>query len=183
MRGTLTATRGASEHVEALLADFREPGGAREVLWTELSGVLGTAQNAMADLEENTEALKRNWLFRGFFSDRGFFNLDAMTLAEYYELRARDTYEILQIWVEADRVFEVTDGVETLSDDGRARLDTAMSEFLQYPRDSPLVVEGYATAGGRSDQYRLADCRSDVVRAYLVDVFGRVATLTGTMPV
>ncbi len=58
-----------------------------------------------------------------------------------------------------------------------------MVEFLRYPRDSPLVVEGYATEGRLDTQYLRSQRRSSEVRDYLVDVFGRVATLTGTMPV
>ena len=183
MEATLTAARGASENVEAMLSDFRA-GGQSSRLWAEVSDVLGTAQNAMSDLAENTEALKHNWLVRGFFDDRGFFNLDAMTLAEYRELVRRDVYETLRIWVEAENLFSVSpDGVETLTESGRRRLDSAMGEFLRYPRNSPLVVEGYATAGQRGDQYRSSDYRADIVRDYLVDTFGRVTTLTGTMPV
>ncbi len=184
MEGTIKAARSATEHAEAMLGDFRDPGGPRDQIWTELRDVVGTAQDAMSDLAENTEALKHNWLFRGFFNDRGFFNLDAMTVAEYRELARRDTYTTLQIWVDAKGLFtSAADGTEALSDDGRQRLDSAMSDFLRYPRDSPLIVEGYASAGQRGDQYRQADRRASSVRDYLVDVFGRVSSLTGTMPI
>ena len=138
----------------------------------------------MSDLAENTEALKRNWLFSGFFNRRGFFNLDAMTLAEYRELSSRDTYTPLQIWLQVDQLFTLNpDGSEELSESGRQRLNSAMAEFLRYPRDSPLVVEGYATQGARDEQYLRAKERATRVRDYLVDVFGRVSTLTATMPV
>ena len=35
-------------------------------------------------------------------------------------------------------------GVERLSEGGRVRLDSAMSQFVRYPQKSPFVVEGYA---------------------------------------
>ena len=184
MESTLQAARGATEHVESILGDVRNPGGPRDAIWTDLRQVVTTAQNAMSDLAENTEALKRNWLFSGFFNQRGFFNLDAMTLAEYRELSSRNTYTTLTIWIGADQLFTVRpDGIEALSEDGRERLDSAMAEFLRYPRDSPLVIEGYATEGQRSDQYLRSQERATRARDYLVDVFGRVSTLTGTMPV
>ena len=184
MEGTLKAVRGASTHAESILADFRDPGGPRDQIWTELRDVIGTAQDAMTDLAENTEALKHNWLFRGFFNDRGFFNLDAMTVAEYRELAGRDTYATLRVWIDAQGLFHTAaEGTEELSDAGRQRLDSAMSDFLRYPRNSPLIVEGYASDGQRADQYRRSDTRASLVRDYLVDVFGRVASLTGTMPI
>ena len=184
MESTLQAARGATEHVESILGDFRDPDGPRDAIWSDLQQVLGTAQNAMSDLAENTEALKHNWLFSGFFNRRGFFNLDAMTLAEYRELSSRDTYTTLQIWLQADQLFTLdADGSQALSESGRQRLDSAMAEFLRYPRDSPLVVEGYATQGARDEQYLRSEERARGVRDYLVDVFGRVSTLTATMPV
>jgi phospholipid/cholesterol/gamma-HCH transport system substrate-binding protein len=184
MESTLQAARGATEQIESILLDFNGSGGSRDEVWNDLQRVLGTAQNAMSDLAENTEALKRNWLFSGFFNRRGFFNLDAMTLAEYRELSSRDTYTTLQIWLQADQLFTLNqDGSEVLSESGRKRLNSAMVEFLDYPRDSPLVVEGYATQGARDEQYLRADERATGVRDYLVNVFGRVATLTATMPV
>ena len=184
MESTLQAARGATEHVESILGDFRGLGGPRDEIWNDLQQVLGTAQDAMSDLAENTEALKRNWLFSGFFNRRGFFNLDAMTLAEYRELSSRDTYTPLQIWLQVDQLFTLNpDGSEELSESGRQRLNSAMAEFLRYPRDSPLVVEGYATQGARDEQYLRAKERATRVRDYLVDVFGRVSTLTATMPV
>ena len=184
MRATLEATRGAAQHAESLLGDFRDPGGPRDELWGELREVLTTANDAMSDLAENTEALKHNWLFRGFFNERGFFNLDAITVGEYRELVGRDTYATLQIWLGADQLFAPgSDGSEELTDGGRKRLDSAMAELLRYPRDSPLVVEGYAQTGPRQVQFLTSQHRASEVRDYLVDVFGRVSTLTGTMPI
>ena len=184
METTIQAARGAAEHVESILGDVRKPGGPQEAIWTDLRQVVTTAQNAMSDLAENTEALKHNWLLSGFFNSRGFFNLDAMTLEEYRELAGRDTYATLTIWIEADRLFSVDpDGTESLTEDGRERLDSAMAEFLRYPRNSPLVIEGYATDGQRGSQYVQSEARATLARDYLVDVFGRVSTLTGTMPV
>ena len=184
MDATLGAVRGASEHAEAILGDFRRPDGPSQDIWAELQNVLGTAQNAMSDLADNTEALKHNWLFRGFFNDRGFYNLDAITLAEYRELERRGEYTALRVWVDAENLFvRAADRSEVLSENGRARLDAAMGDFLRYPRDSPLVVEGYATSGTAADQYVGADTRATLVREHLVRGYGRITTLTGTIPV
>ncbi len=44
----------------------------------------------------------------------------------------------LRLWIRADLLFERDDkAAERLSDDGRTRLDSAMSQFVRYPRTSP----------------------------------------------
>ena len=106
----------------------------------------------MADLAENTEALKRNFFFRGFFNNRGYFDLDDVSVQEYRQgaLETKDR-RVLRIWVRRDRALRT--GRRTARNgsptDGKARLDSAMAEFVKYPRTSPLVVEGYAHGGDR----------------------------------
>ena len=43
---------------------------------------------------------------------------------------------------------------ETLSAEGRVRLDSAMDEVLRYPRDTPLIIEGYAVGATRDVRFR-----------------------------
>ena len=184
MAGTVRALRETAEQTRQAVADFRSPGGDGEQILRDTREMLATARNAASDLAENTEALKRHFLFRGFFNDRGFFNLDAMTLAEYRQLSQDDRYTPLRIWLDAGMLFSAdADGEEHLTDAGRQRLDSAMAELLRYPRDSPLVVEGYSVAERREVQYVTSSRRADAAREYLISTFGRIATLTGTMPV
>ncbi len=56
-----------------------------------------------------------------------------------------------------------------------------MAGLLDYPRDSPVVVEGYA-AGGPGLAYRRSQARADLVRAHLARAYRRAASLTGAMP-
>jgi len=181
---TMRAVRGSAERVEQLVGQFGGEEGQTAKLLADASDAVMLARHAMSDLAENTEAIKRNWLFRGFFSERGFYNLDELALDEYRELLTRDRYTPLRIWIDGDLLFDTDlDGRVTLAVDADRRLDEAMSELLIYPRDSPLVVEGYASGGGRGQEFVSAQARADVVRDYLVAVYGRVSTLTGTMPI
>ena len=173
-----------AERVEQLVRQFGGDDSEAADLLAEAGDVVSLARHAMSDLAENTEAIKRNWLFRGFFSDRGFYNLDELALDEYRELVARDRYTPLRIWLAGDLLFDTDlEGRVSLAADAGQRLDEAMSELLGYPRDSPLIVEGYAAGGGRSQEFIRAQAQADVVRDYLVRVYGRVSTLTGTMPI
>ena len=180
---TMQAVRGSAEEVQAMVNGWTQADSPTQQVLVDAGDVVTYARDAMADLAENTEAMKRNWLFRGFFSDRGFYNLDEMTRDEYRELLVDDRYTPLRIWLSADVLFDAADeNTVTLGDGADRRLEEAMGELLDYPRNSPLVVEGYATAGGPGQQFRQAQERASAVQAWLARVFRRSAELTGTMP-
>lgn len=174
LRGTTEATRAG---VERLLA----PAGPIDEVLRELRDSTEAAGEVLADLAENTEALKRSWLFRGFFRRRGFFDLDAMTPQQYRRFAGdASRRQVLRVWVEAAVLFARDErGVERLTEEGQRRLDLAMGTFLEYRRDSPLVVEGYASEGPASQQLLASDTRARLVRDYLVRRFRRDASLTG----
>ena len=184
VEATLQAVRGSAEEFEQIVGGLQGPDSAVQRLLVDAGDVVTSARDAMSDLAENTEAMKRNWLLRGFFSDRGFYNLDEMTVEEYRELLRDDRYALLRIWLRADVLFETgEDDSVTLADGAEQRIEEAMGELLQYPRNSPLVVEGYATAGGLGQQFIAADARASAVQDHLVRTFRRAAELTGTMPI
>lgn len=176
--------REASEQAKAAIADFRGEGGPVKGLTGNLQQTLASARDAMSDMAENTEALKRNFFFRGFFNRRGFFDLDDVTVAEYRQgaLRTGDR-RVLKIWLAAEVLFEMdANGQERLADGGRARLDSAMSQFLRYPRKSPLVVEGYAEELTGDARFLTGRRRAQLVRDYLVSKFGLDTNYVGAMP-
>ena len=57
-----------------------------------------------------------------------------------------------------------------------------MADLLRFPRDSPLVVEGYADDAPENQSYLLAADRAAAVRAYVIERFRRSPTTTGAMP-
>jgi phospholipid/cholesterol/gamma-HCH transport system substrate-binding protein len=137
-----------------------------------------------SDLAEGTEALKRNFLFRGFFRDRGFFDLNEIS-REAYQAGALEggARTGLRVWVEGGLLFARNpDGTEGLTEAGRRRLDSVMADLVRYPRDSPLVVEGYAESLEGEAAYLTSADRAQIVREYLLSRFRRQTTLTGTMP-
>ena len=69
-----------------------------------------------------------------------------------------------------------------LTDGGKARLDSAMAEFVKYPRTSPLVVEGYAQEVTADERYLLSRARRQLVRDYLVGKFGLDPNVVAIMP-
>lgn len=159
-------------------------GGPSERLVSDLSEAVESAREVMTDLAETTEAAKRHWLVRGFFERRGFFDLDALTVDEYRRGALEEGRRAaLRVWLEADKLFEGTDEGQRLTDAGRRRLDVAMADLLKYPRDTPLVVEGYSTSAAPAERYLIADARARLVSGYLRQRFRRDPNLVGDIPI
>jgi phospholipid/cholesterol/gamma-HCH transport system substrate-binding protein len=165
------------------VADLRGENGPMSGVVGDLQQTLATARDAMQDLAENTEALKRNFFFRGFFNQRGYFDLDDVSVQDYRSgaLETGDR-RVLRIWVKTEVLFETAaNGDQRLSDSGRARLDSAMAAFVRYPKTSPFVVEGYARAPTGDARFLMSRQRARLVRDYLVEKFGLDPRYVATM--
>jgi phospholipid/cholesterol/gamma-HCH transport system substrate-binding protein len=180
---TARTVRETAEITRDAIAEFSGPGGMGPQLTQRIGNTLAGIEEVTFDLAESTEALKRNFLFRGFFRERGFFDLNAISREAYQEgLLERDRTAV-RIWIDAAVLFtRGADGVETLTDEGRRRLDVAMTQLVQYPRISPLVIEGYAGPADEDNAYVVSLDRAYRVRDYVLNRFRRQTTLTGVMP-
>jgi phospholipid/cholesterol/gamma-HCH transport system substrate-binding protein len=181
---TMANVREASEQARAALADLRTKGGSVDSLTAELDETLTLARDAMSDMAENTEALKRNFLVRGFFNRRGYFDLDAIGVREYRTgVLEQGNRKAVRIWIDARFLFDVdASGEDVLTDQGRQRLDSAMSTLVRYPRLTPFVVEGYARETTGSERYVRSRRRAELARAYIMKKYGRDPDYTITMP-
>jgi phospholipid/cholesterol/gamma-HCH transport system substrate-binding protein len=180
---TVRNLRETTERAKTAIEGFSSPTGTGQQITQTLRSTLAQVQEVASDLAESTEALKRSFLFRGFFRQRGFFDLDSLSREAYQSgVLEGDRRTALRIWIEAGVMFERTpDGVEQLTAAGRRRLDSAMADLVRYPRDSPLVVEGYAQSRESEAPYLMSDDRAQLVREYLIARFRRQTTLTGVM--
>lgn len=182
---TVANLRQASEQAKGAVADFRGDHGPLKGVTGDLQQTLASAKDAMADLAENTEALKRSFFFRGFFNKRGYFDLKDVSVQQYREGALENANrKVLRIWLAAGVLFERdANGHERLSDAGRARVESAMSQFLRYPRNSPLVIEGYAREQATTEErFLLSRSRGALVRDHLVATFGLDPNYVATMP-
>ena len=137
-----------------------------------LQRTLADAHEAMSDLSDDTEALKHNFLFRGFFNKRGFFDLGSLTAAEYRSPAFAKGFSKHRVWLEAGSLFaRNAKGVEALTPEGKGGLDEAMTELLKFPRNGPLMVEGFAGEGTASQRYLTGRRRAALVQGYLIDRF------------
>jgi phospholipid/cholesterol/gamma-HCH transport system substrate-binding protein len=180
----VASLRQAAEEARAAVADFRGEDGPMKGITGDLQQTITLARDTMHNLAENTEALKRNFFFRGFFNRRGYFDLQDVSVQEYRAgaLESRDRVA-LRIWAASAVLFERdAEGTERLSDGGRARLDSAMAEFVKYPRTTPFVVEGYADEPTGDERFLLSRARAELVRDYLVGKFRLDPNFVTTMP-
>lgn len=177
----VTNIKEVSHEARRALVDFRSKDGPAQGLMGDMRVTLGQAREAVADLADNMEALKHNFLFRGFFNNRGYFDLDAISPAEYRNgVLENGKRKALRVWLASSVLFDtLADGTETLSETGRQRVDSAMSAYLKYLPSNPIVVEGYATEGTKDERFRLARRRAGMVREYLLGRYALQAQGTG----
>jgi phospholipid/cholesterol/gamma-HCH transport system substrate-binding protein len=180
---TVRAARETAERTRTAVDGLVARDGTIQQVAQTLRNALVDVQEVTSDLAEGTEALKRNFLFRGFFRDRGFFDLGALSRDNYLSGVLERDRTALRVWIDARVLFERDDqGIERLTDAGRQRLDSAMADFVRYPRDSPLVVEGYSESTEDEAAFLRSTDRAQAVRDYLLGRFRRQTTLTDIMP-
>lgn len=181
---TMGDVQAVTERARTTFETVTAPDGPAQQMMQSIQVTLAEAQDVMSDLSEGTEALKRNILFRGFFRDRGFFELDSLTRDAYLAGALEgDRRVALRVWIEAAGLFERdAEGIEQLTEAGRRRIDSSMADLVRYPRDSALVVEGYAQLTEGGTPHVMAAERATLVRDYILNRFKRRATLTGVMP-
>ncbi|CAN5698011.1 hypothetical protein BH18ACI5_BH18ACI5_11780 [soil metagenome] len=162
--------REATEQAKGAIADFRGDKGPIKGVTGDLQQSLASARETFADLAEASEALKRNFFFRGFFNRRGYFDLDDVTADQYRSgaLESKDR-RVLRVWVSSAVLFAPdANGNLQLTEGGRRRLDSAMGAFVKYPRTTPFVVEGYAGGVTADERFRSSRQQAQLVRDYLV---------------
>jgi phospholipid/cholesterol/gamma-HCH transport system substrate-binding protein len=176
--------RAVSEEAKETFDDFRSDGpNAAPGLLTDLSRTLEFAREAASDISESTESMKRSFLFRGMFLERGFFDLDALTPEQYVKGALGGKHQVRRFWIDASDLAETaSNGRELLSPLGVAKIRSAMSEILRYAPTSPLIVEGYEGSGSLDERYLKAHSRAYLVREYIVREFHRDPNYTGFIP-
>ena len=180
-------TRQVVERARKAIDELQGNDGPMHSVAANVKDTMDGARVAMAGFAENMEALKHNFLVRGFFNDRGFFNLSTLSPADYRAgaLTRKGARRSVRIWLGAAVLFEAdpaTPEIERLAEGGKARLDSAMASFLDQVPSAALIVEGYAQSGTKDEQYLKSRLRSSIVRSYLIGRFELDSLLTGMMP-
>ena len=175
--------RESSERLKVMVSALQPNPTTGEGLTGDLRSTLANTREAMSDMAENMEALKRSFFFRGFFNDRGFYDLDSLSLAEYQSKDFLKGVQPERAWVQYSQLFTVNpDGTQELSDQGKKNLDAAIADFLRFTKDNAVMIEGYTREGSAEEQFRRSRERAVKVREYLIKRFGLSAEYVGVMP-
>jgi hypothetical protein len=180
-------TRQVVEQARKAIDGFQSKEGPMQGAAADVKQTMEEARGAMAGLADNMEALKRNFLVRGFFNDRGFFNLADISPDAYRQgaLTRDGARAAVRVWLGANVLFEADPerpGNERLSAAGQAKLDSAIATFIDRLPGSALMIEGYAKQGTVDEIYLRARVRASLVRNYLVGKFQLDPSMTGVMP-
>jgi phospholipid/cholesterol/gamma-HCH transport system substrate-binding protein len=137
---------------------------AGENIRESLTNVNGATGNLVAD----TEALKHNFLVRGFFRRRGYYNLSDLAPDKYRNDRTFLKLDNNRVWLSGSDLFQKTEkGAEVLSAAGRMLLVKALAEYGDAIVEQPIMVEGYSNAGDVDGQISTSRARATLVRQYL----------------
>jgi phospholipid/cholesterol/gamma-HCH transport system substrate-binding protein len=125
------------------------------------------AQVGIADFQENMEALKQNFLLRGYFKKRGYE--DSAELAKNEILRLPEGSPLKTFSYEPKRLF---DKIDTASLKNQGSLAAAGQFLAGNEFGIAVVVVSTGTTGDAQKDLVLTQARCAVVRAYLVGNFG-----------
>lgn len=162
----------ASHRVNDTLKSAFAPDQYGEGAGLNVQQSLTNLNEATGNLADDTEALKHEFFFRGFFKKRGYNSLDRLPVNSYRDGTLLKKQPEDRQWISAADLFEAngdpatTGSAERLSAAGRAALDDAASRIPNL-YTSALIVEGYASAGTTGQELSRSRQRAILVRNYL----------------
>ncbi|QEE28903.1 MCE family protein [Terriglobus albidus] len=133
-----------------------------------ISQTLTNINVATSNMAEDTEALKRNFFFKGFFKRRGYYSLASLSPKEYRQSKLFANVNNHRSWLSADHLFrQGPQSPEELTAEGRRLIDSAIAGYGDAVFQSPIVIEGYSDTPDQADQLDSSYRRAQLVRVYL----------------
>jgi phospholipid/cholesterol/gamma-HCH transport system substrate-binding protein len=187
---TMTQVRSASTRADETLQQVQQ--SLAQALGPDANGVTG-GQNvsesltnvnvATGNMAEDTEALKHNFFFKGFFNHRGYYTLGGLSPEEYRNSKLFGSTQSPHAWLQANALFQHgPHGTEEFSPDGKHAIDAAVASFGDAIFTHPIVIEGYSDAAGLADALSLSYARGQLVRNYLEARYPFTTKNVGVMP-
>jgi phospholipid/cholesterol/gamma-HCH transport system substrate-binding protein len=175
------------ENARQTIEGFKSKDGPVQGMSASVKQTMDDARTAMAGFADNMEALKHNFLLRGFFNNRGYFDLAQISPAEYRAgaLTNDSDRRVARTWLGAAVVFELDPDRpqnERLTDAGKVRASLAVGPYLEHIASGIVIVEGYAQDGTRDEQYLRSRARASLVRDHLIATFDLDPQATGAIP-
>jgi phospholipid/cholesterol/gamma-HCH transport system substrate-binding protein len=187
---TMTQIHSASTRADATIQQVQQsltqalgPDANGVTAGQNISETLTNVNAATGNMAEDTEALKHNFFFRGFFNHRGYYTLSSLSPQEYRRSKLFANTQSPRAWLQADTLFKHgPHGAEELSDIGKHTIDTAVTSFGDSVFTHPIVIEGYSDATATADALSWSYARAQLVRNYLEARYPFTSKNVGVMP-
>ena len=135
-------------------------------IYQQVSAATAQAQAGAAGFQENMEALKHNFLLRGFFKKRGYEDSDEITKHQISRLPPEQNAKTFEY--DGKQIFDKPDTAKLKNE----KVLNEAGIFLQGAPFSLAVVVASAGMKGDADKERqLSEARAAVVRDYLAKNF------------
>jgi outer membrane protein OmpA-like peptidoglycan-associated protein len=165
MKSITSTVRGGEGTMGALIKD--------KTLYQRLNSTAAGMHDTVAEakvgvtaFEENMQALKHNWFFRGFFKDRGYTDSTELTKHEIAELPPGP--ELNKFTYYTRDLFDKPDKAKLKNE----KLLNKAGKFLEGNKFGLAVVTASTGTTGNADENRvLTQARAMVVRQYLAEKF------------
>jgi phospholipid/cholesterol/gamma-HCH transport system substrate-binding protein len=172
VKDTVSNFDATSQQVRQAVADFAGPDEKGLTAAVNLRESLSNVNTATGNLADDTEALKHNFFFRGFFRRRGYYSMTQLAPNQYRKDRVFASQGNRRSWLKADELFQRSaNGAEELRPPGKALLQAAVSQFGGTIFESPIVVEGYSESADGAERLSISRARSIVARNYIQSHF------------
>jgi phospholipid/cholesterol/gamma-HCH transport system substrate-binding protein len=187
---TMTQIRSASTRADAAIQQVQQ--SLTQALGPDTNGVtagqniseaLTNVNAATGNMAEDTEALKHNFFFKGFFNRRGYYTLTSLSPQEYRRNKLFGNAQSPRAWLQAGTLFQHgPHGTEELSTDGEHVIDAAVESLGDSIFKHPIVIEGYSDTAAPADALSRSYARAQLVRNYLEARYPFTAKNVGVMP-
>jgi phospholipid/cholesterol/gamma-HCH transport system substrate-binding protein len=166
-------------------------GTMNEALGPDLSGdnagvnlreTLSNVNLTSANAADDTEALKHEFFFRGFFKKRGFFSLQELTPEQYRNTKYFQAPGNRRYWIDTAAFMKDGNGVESLTPAGQQQIDRSVASMKDNIIRQPLVVEGYSNEPSGAEQIRESRDHALLVSHYLEKRYHLRPQDVGVMP-
>jgi phospholipid/cholesterol/gamma-HCH transport system substrate-binding protein len=187
---TMMQIHSASTHADATIQQVQQ--SLTQALGPDVNGItagqtvsesLTHVNVATGNMAEDTEALKHNFFFKGFFNHRGYYTLASLSPEDYRHSKLFASIQSPRAWLQADALFQHgAHGTEELSPGGKHAIDAAVASFGDAVFTHPIVIEGYSDAAATADALSWSYARAQLVRNYLEARYPFTTKNVGVMP-
>jgi phospholipid/cholesterol/gamma-HCH transport system substrate-binding protein len=172
-----------SQQVGLTLNDALGPDRSGENAGQNIRETFSNVNLATANMADDTEALKHEFFFRGFFKKRGFYSLKDVTPDQYRNDPYFNSQRNRRAWLHAADAFgKDSNGNEVLSAAGEQDIDQVIGTAKNSVIGQQIVVEGYSDQPSAADEMATSRSRSLIVAHYLEKRFHLSAKNIGLMP-